>query len=134
MPCLLVVEPGAALPVVGPGEDWISHDADERDVASRLAGLVGSGARPTAAADAPLATSVPPGLCDGDARVARVLLARAGRLVPRADLASDATSDATSDAGLDRSVRRVRAALASEGWTINRVSSSGFIAQQASAS
>lgn len=130
VPCLLVVDPGTELPVVGPGEDWIADDADERDVATRLAALAGSRAPASPPTDRQLASRIPPGLTGDDARAARVLLTRAGRLVPRAELASDVASDAD----LDRMVKRVRAALASEGWTVHRVSSSGFIAQQAVAS
>lgn len=78
-PCLLVVDDGARLPVVGPGEDWIRASADERDVAARLADLE---RRARVVAPDPLAPTVVAGpVAPGAHPLLECLAACPGRLV-----------------------------------------------------
>lgn len=121
-PCLLVVADGAPLPVPGELEDWVRAGAGELDGAARLLDLEAFARGRTAGARG--LASLPDGLDPHDQRVARALLARAGTLVPREDLA-DAGCD---DHELDASVARVRRALVGTSWRIERVAARGFVA------
>ncbi|MCU1498163.1 MAG: hypothetical protein JWM47_2116 [Acidimicrobiales bacterium] len=122
-PCLLVIEPGADIPVTGDLEDWIVRGSSELDVARRLEDL--SAAAQRQGPPGTRAVVVLPGFaCAADARVASALLLDAGRLVPRAHL----TSDQLGDAQLDAAVARVRRSLAGSGWTIHRIAQRGFTA------
>jgi len=118
--CLLVVAPGAAIPVVGDGEDWVYRSADERDVATRIDGLRrrSVGSRPR------VVPVLPVGLSPEEQCVARRLLASPGRLVRRQDLFVH---------DLDEVVDSLAGRLAAVGWRISAVGPSGFLIDECEA-
>src|SRR3954470_15247151 len=108
VPCLLVVATGDRIPAVGRGEDWVWEHAGEREVAARLAQLATVGRRP----GRPAPPMLPCSLAGGPRRVAELLAASPGELVPRRAL------EAVLDQGsprLERVVAVARRALASTG-------------------
>lgn len=129
--CLLVVRRGERIPALLAGEDWIYDDADERDVANRLAGVSAratgrsgrSGAEPSVpvTATGPVAgvvPVVPEGLANAEHRVARRLLTSMSTLVPRSELPGD---------DLDAVIATVRVALRAQGLHIQTIADAGYL-------
>jgi DNA-binding response OmpR family regulator len=87
VPCLLLVEPDAAPPVVDEWEDWIHLPADERDVSTRLQALARRVCRPVLVDEAVLRNSYGVVmLAIAEAAVIRELLDSDGALVSRKQL------------------------------------------------
>lgn len=122
VPCLLVIEPGAALPLLAAGEDWIYRTADERDVAARLERLTRAPRRP--AADAPIV--VPSHLSPTEHRAAVQLASSLGRFVPAEDLEADVLTDAE----LDVLVSSLRAALEPVGFRLTAIGRDGLLLER----
>jgi hypothetical protein len=115
VPCLLLVQPGAALPdSIGPTEEWLRLPADERDVAVRAESLCRRLAR--AAAEQPLIEGgvvVHAGrrapLSAAEATALAVLLDAVGTVVPRARLEAAVWPDGAPNArSLDALLYRLR--------------------------
>lgn len=84
VPCLLLVDPEVAPPVVDPWEDWVRLPADERDVSIRLRALVQRVCRPELVDDAILRNGYGAVmLTTRESTIARLLLQAEGRLIPR---------------------------------------------------
>lgn len=115
VPSLLVIEPGAPVPPSGPGEDWISSTADERDVSVRLA-QVARQARPGPVAA--WAVPLPPELATDAHRVAARLAATPERLVPVGDLPV---------IDLPQVIAELRRALDPLGYRIAAVGTAGYL-------
>ena len=118
--CLLVVEPGAQIPAVFEGEDWVYGSADERDVAARIEKLRRMGRR----APSPGPEILPMDMSAVQHRIASRLVASCGTLVRRDDLVVDDPED------LDQVVDGLRAALARDGWRISTIARSGFLIER----
>jgi len=120
-PCLLVVDDGAPIPAVGPGEDWIRRSASEDDVAARLAHLT-TAHRPAPATPVNDASALlAPSLGDRsrpEQRLLARLAATPGRLVLRVDLRRVVDpAQPASDVDLARALAVARRALPA-GWAI----------------
>lgn len=113
-PTLLVIDRGAPIPPLGPGEDFVWSDADERDVAHRLLDLAGRAGAASEVADVELPDDLPAPA----RRTAARLLAAVGVLVPRADLAVDDLAETTE------TLRRV---LGPQGWSLIDVGDAGLL-------
>lgn len=120
IPCLLVVHPGAPIPPIVRGEDWIRATDDERDAATRLQRLTRAG---RTVADLP-AVVLPHGLDDDERRVARRLLASVGAFTPIEDLPVD---------DVDAVVATLREAFSAIGLQVTDVGGAGFLLEPSDA-
>ena len=114
VPTLLVLDRGTPIPPLGPGEDWVWSDADERDAAHRLVEL---GERVPGGSEV-AEIELPDDLPATARRVATRLLAGIGVLVPRADLPVE---------NLDETAETLRAILGPQGWSLLAVGDAGLL-------
>lgn len=123
-PRVLVLAPGAPVPVLAADEDWVHRSTDERDVAARLASLArrraDAAAGSTTAAPSARTPVLPVGLASDQHRVAARLLGAPGALVRTADLPVE---------DLDRVVARLRPVLHQLGWQLHRVGAAGYLVE-----
>lgn len=124
-PCLLIVEPGAAVPPLAPNEDWVVRTSDERDVAARLDGLARRPLRPLRSAPVVL----PSDLTAEQHRVAVQLVSPPDRFVSRQDLAFDDVADDE----LDGLIASLAVALAPLGFRLITVGPAGYLLERVGA-
>jgi hypothetical protein len=134
-PRLLLVAPDADPPAGwDPLEDWIRTPAEPDDLHARVAAIrrrAAAGLRPGPSVDGDgvlWSSSDWVALAPIEAAVMRVLIARRGAVVPRADLVDAAWPAGTSDPrALDARLKRLRRLIGPLGLTIHTVRSRGYV-------